>query len=129
MQFISGRVLIVGNNEVIHKDNYHFSTVILIIKKKMNGKMRNIAFECIGKLADEVLKLNKGEKIEVKYLITSTFRNNKWFTNLHAKDIFKIEDKPKNKNENQTELNILFYGNTLKEGTEGQENDTKGFIG
>jgi hypothetical protein len=92
-------------------------SVILVIKKKMNGKMRNIAFECVGKLAEEVSKLNSNEKIEVKYLITSAFRNQKWYTNLQAKEIFRIEKEPRDKNKYQ--LKIQGYDNTFEKSSEG----------
>jgi len=119
MQFISGRVLIVGNNQIIQRENYQFSSVIFVIKKKMDGKIRTIAFECVGKLADEVLKLNIGEKIEVKYLIVSSLRKDKWYTNLHAKEIFKYGERPKIKDVNQIQLNIKNYDDTFEESFEG----------
>ena len=119
MQFIIGRVVIVENNQIIRKDNYEFSSVIFVIKKRMNGKIRNIAFECIGKLADQVLKLRRDDKVEVKYLISSSYRKGRWFTNLHAKEIFKFEEKTKEaKNNNQFQLNID-YDNKVKKSFEG----------
>ena len=115
MQFVSGRIVFVGNNQVILKQDYSFSSVIFVIKKKMDGKIRNICFECIGKLADEVLKLRIDDKIEVKYLITSSLRNGNWYTNLKAKEVFKIEAIKKINNESQ--LKIQDY-DTLKKGFE-----------
>lgn len=105
MQFIVGRVVIIGNNEVIHRENYQFSSVIFVIKKKMDGVVRNICFECVGKLADEVLKLKKDDKVEVCYLIDSRMKGSKWYTNLKAKDVIKIE-KIKKKNESQLNIEI-----------------------
>jgi len=103
MQFIVGRVVIIGNNEVIQRENYQFSSVILIIKKKMDGVMRNICFECVGRLADEVLKLKKDDKVEVTYLIDSRLKGSKWYTNLKAKEVVKIE---KVKKQDESQLNI-----------------------
>jgi excinuclease UvrABC helicase subunit UvrB len=91
MQFITGRITYIGKKEVINKDNNQFSTIIFAIKKKMNKKIRNIAFECYGKLADEIEHFRLDEKIEVEYLIHSNkSKLGRWYTTLHAKSIEKV---------------------------------------
>jgi len=91
MQFITGRITFIGDKEVINKDNNQFSTIIFAIKKKMNKKIRNIAFECYGKLADEIEHFRLDEKIEVEYLIHSNnSKSGRWYTTLHAKSIEKV---------------------------------------
>ena len=104
MQFIVGKVVIVGKNEVVHKENYQFSSVILVIKKRMDGKVRNIAFDCFGKVADEVLKFKKDDKVAITYYITSNCKNEKWYVNLKEKEVMKVE-KIKKQDDN-TQLNI-----------------------
>jgi hypothetical protein len=51
----------------------------------------------------------------VTYLITSSLRNGNWYTNLKAKEVFKIEAIKKINNESQ--LKIQDY-DTLKKGFE-----------
>ena len=104
MEFITGRLVFVGNNQVVLKEDYSFSSVIFAIKKRMDGKIRNISFECIGKVADEVLKLRIDDKIEVKFFIASFLKNGKWYTNLRAKEIFKIEAIKKSEDESQLKI-------------------------
>jgi len=106
MQFITGRVVFIGNNRIIQKENYHFSSVIFVIKKKMSGKIRNICFECVGKVADFVLSLQKDDKVEIKYFIKSALRNDKWLTNLQAKEVFKIEQVKKNEEDSQLNIEL-----------------------
>lgn len=106
MEYIVGRVVFIGNNEIISKENYHFSSVIFAIKKRMNGKIRNISFECVGKVADEVLKLSKDDKVEVTYLIESKMRGSKWYTTLRAKEVVKIEKIIKQQDESQLNIGL-----------------------
>lgn len=95
MEFITGRIVIIGNNEVINKPDGSFSSLFLVIKKKMNKKVRNIAFKCYGKVADKVLKMRIDDKVEIKYFVYSNPRSgthghkasDKWFTTLQAKDV------------------------------------------
>lgn len=111
MQYITGRIVIVGEEKIIKKDNSSFSSVILLIKKKMNGKMRNIAFECFGKIAKKVLQMRIDDKVEVKYFIHShqpkntslESMKNYWFTILQAKDVEKVVVE---KSSNNNELNL-----------------------
>lgn len=103
MQNIVGRVVFIGNNNIVEKKDYSFSTVIFVIKKKMNGKIRNISFSCIGKIADEVLKYKKDDKVEVEFYIDSRMSKNRWFTDLKATSVFKIEKITKS---NESQLNM-----------------------
>lgn len=91
MQYITGRIGYIGEKEIINKDNNQFSTIIFAIKKKMNKKIRSIAFECYGKLADEIERFRLDDKIEVEYLIHSNkSKSGRWYTTLHAKSIEKV---------------------------------------
>jgi len=95
MQFIVGRIVIVGNNHVIKTDKGSFSSVILVIKKRMNGKFRNIAFKCYGKVADKVRSFRINDKLEIEFFIYSqSFKKNEgsgeyenWNTTLQAKAV------------------------------------------
>lgn len=103
MQFITGRIGYIGKKEVIIKDNGEFFTIIFAIKKKMNKKLRNIVFECYGKLAEQIEKMRIEDKVEVKYLIHSNLsKSGKWYTTLHAKSVEKVSTQ--NKNINQPKL-------------------------
>ena len=75
MQFISGRIVLVEEIEIINKDNNQFSSLTFVIKKKMNKKMRNISFKCYGKLADEINMLRINDKVNIEYLIISNKSN------------------------------------------------------
>ena len=91
MQFITGRIVFIGNNQIINKSDGNFSSVIFAIKKRMNKKPRNIAFKCYGKLADMVLKMRIDDKVEVEYLIDSRKSDTeKWWTNLQARGVERI---------------------------------------
>lgn len=91
MQFITGRINYIGQKEVINKNNSQFTILIFAINKKMNKKVRNIAFECYGKVADEIERLRLNDKIEVEYLIQSNkSKTGKWYTTLHAKSIDRV---------------------------------------
>lgn len=104
MQYITGRIIYIGEKEVINKNNNQFSTIIFSIKKKMNKKMRTIAFECYGKLADEIERFRIDEKIEVEYLIHSNkSKIGRWYTTLHAKSVEKVVSVKK-ENINQQKL-------------------------
>jgi hypothetical protein len=95
MEFITGRIVIVGDNRIITKKDGSFSSVIFVIKKKMNKKLRNIAFKCYGKVADKILGFRINDKIEVEYLISSTQSTNPkysgdWYTNLQAMSVERV---------------------------------------
>ena len=91
MQFITGRIILIGELVVINKDNNQFSSITFVIKKKMNKKMRNISFKCYGKLADEINALRINDKLKVEYLIISNkATTEKWYTTLQAKSIEQI---------------------------------------
>jgi len=102
MQFISGRISFIGEKNVVSKGDYSFFTLVFAIKKRMDDKKRHICFECAGKVAEKISKLNLDEKIEVKYLIDSTFKNGRWFTALKAKDVEVL-----NQNENKQSIQQL----------------------
>jgi|688.fasta_scaffold00340_13 hypothetical protein len=87
MQYITGRIVYIGKPEIISKNGYSFPVIVFAIKKRMDGAKRYISFECVGKLAEKISKLQKDEKIEVKYLINSSLRNEKWYTTLNAKEV------------------------------------------
>lgn len=104
MQFITGRIGYIGEKEIIIKNNDQFSKIIFAIKKKMNKKIRSIAFECYGKLADEIQRFRLDDKIEVEYLIHSNkAKTGRWYTTLHAKSVEKVIPI-KNENINQQKL-------------------------
>lgn len=104
MQFITGRIGYIGEKEIINKDNDQFSKIIFAIKKKMNKKIRIIAFECYGKLVDEIQRFRLDDKIEVEYLIQSNkSKTGRWYTTLHAKSVEKMT-LIKNENINQQKL-------------------------
>jgi hypothetical protein len=105
MQFIVGRVVIVGNKRQIVKGNESFSAINLVIKKKMNGKVRNIAFKCYGRVADKVANFRINDKVEVEYFIYSnqikSGQNNSisenWISTLQAKEVYKEENSKRKK--------------------------------
>lgn len=109
MQFITGRIVIIGDKKVISKDDGSFSSVVLIIKKKMKKKLRNIAFKCYGRLADEVVKLRINDRVEIEFLLDSKQSKNPqyadyWNTDLQAVSVDRVE---KLKNENNTQINFV----------------------
>ena len=96
MEYITGRVAFIGDKTVISKDNATFSKIILVIKKKQNNKLRNIAFECYGRIADYVSKLMLNDKVEIDYYINSNkSKNGSWYTSLHAKGVEKMISRKK----------------------------------
>jgi len=106
MQFITGRIVFIGNNQVIEKPDGSFSSVIFAIKKRMNKKPRNIAFKCYGKLADKVIVLRLDDKVEVEYLIDSKKSDSeRWWTNLQARGVERLITEKKDNNNSQ----LKFY--------------------
>jgi hypothetical protein len=106
VQFITGRIVFIGNNQVIKKPDGNFSSVIFAIKKRMNKKPRNIAFKCYGKLAEKLLDLRIDDKVEVEYLIDSKKSNtDSWWTNLQARGVERIITEKKDNNTSQ----LKFY--------------------
>jgi len=118
VQFITGRIVIVGNNQEIKTENGSFSSVILVIKKRMNKKVRNIAFKCYGKIAEQVLNYRMNDKIEIEYFLYSNQTINlstgdSWFTTLQVKSVERIPNKTKK--EKDSEINFdNYYGNKIK---------------
>lgn len=112
MQYITGRIVILENKKEINKPDGSFLSLILVIKKKMNGKLRNIAFKCYGRVAEKVCKLRMNDKVEIEYFIYSkpTEANIErggdkvWFTNLQAKNVDRVESTTKN--DNNAKLNF-----------------------
>lgn len=111
MEFITGRIVIVGNKEVINTENGSFLSVILVIKKRMNKKLRNIAFKCYGKLAEKVDEFRVNDKVEVEYFIQSNQnkKTGRWHTDLQAKSVEKIVIQKEN--ESQLKINQDVTGN------------------
>jgi hypothetical protein len=108
MQFITGRVVIVGNKYEINKPDGSFSAIILVIKKRMNKKARNIAVKCYGKVADFVSTLNINDKVEIEYFIYSNKKtgvDDVWMTTLQAKSVIKIPTGKKNNSDSELKFN------------------------
>ncbi len=105
MEYITGRISFIGEINVVYKNNDSFSKLVLVIRKKVDKKNRNIAFECYGRLADKIAKESRiNDKVEVDYIIQSNMgKNNVWYTNLIAKSVEKLFVKKK-QDINQTEL-------------------------
>jgi len=112
MQSITGRLVYIGNKSLVTKADYQFSQIFFAIKKRMNGKVRNICFEASGRYADDISRMRVGDKVDVGYIINSFLKNEKWYTFLIAKDVYKI-DLPKKSND-ETQLN-LGYDTTKKD--------------
>lgn len=125
MQFITGRIGFIGQKGVIKKDNLDFSYLDFVIKKRMNKKPRNIAFRCYGRMVNEILALRLDDKIEVEYFIDSNqSKNNKWYTNLHAKRFEKII-KLKKENNNQLKINRDGEDDTFKKNSFIEKNESE----
>lgn len=103
MQFITGRIVTIENKGYITTVNGDFLSLFFVITKRMDKKKRNIGFNCYGKLAEKVSTYNLKDKVEVQYIIDTNKYNDKWFTNLKAKTVDRVIDKPK-KNYNQIKL-------------------------
>jgi hypothetical protein len=132
MEFITGRVVIIGNKALIKTADSEFSCVVLVIKKRMRKKLRNIAFRCYGRLADRVTNLRVNDKIEVEFFISSNQSKNpsisdKWYTELHAVNVDKVLPKQTN---DEAQLKLQEHGDdTFKESTRSEEDDAEGTSG
>jgi len=104
MQFIKGRLAIIENNGYVTTENGDFLSLFIIITKVMDKKKRTIGFNCFGKVAEKVLTLNTNDRVEIEYLIDTKKYNNKWYTNLKAKHIDKVNLTPKTVDINQQSL-------------------------
>lgn len=110
MEFITGRVVIVGNNKNVTVKDRAFTSRVLVITKRMNKKKRNIAFMCYGKVSELVATLRKDDKVEITYFLSSNpaspseLEETKWYTTLIAKSVEKVVVEKK-VNELQMKIN------------------------
>lgn len=89
MEYIKGRINFIGEISIIEKGGDSFPKLVFVIRKKIDKKDRNIAFECFGKLAERIRKEYRiDDKIEIEFIIQSNVsKNGTWFTNLIAKEV------------------------------------------
>lgn len=95
MQYITGRIVIVGDNEVVTKKGKSFSSVFLVIKKRTRNKVRNMAYKCYGRLAEKAKTFNINDKVEIEYFSESIKSKNprfinEWFTKNNVVGLEKI---------------------------------------
>jgi hypothetical protein len=92
MEYIKGRISFIGDLTLIEKNGDSFGKLIFVIRKKIDKKPRDIAFECYGKLAEKISKEYRlNDKVEVEYIIQSNVsKSGIWFTNLIAKFVDKV---------------------------------------
>ena len=99
MQHITGRISVVEAMRTIQKSEGSFSATVIVLKKKMRKKFRNIAFNCYGRVADEAVKFMQNDKVSIEFLIDSKHyshaKGSGWNTNLQATEIERFVPKPK----------------------------------
>ncbi len=104
VEYIKGRINFIGEISIVEKVDNSFPKLVFVIRKKIDRKYRNIAFECFGKLAEKIKREYRiDDKIEVEYIIQSnSSKNGTWFTNLLAKDVNRaIVNNKKNMNQDK----------------------------
>jgi hypothetical protein len=95
---ITGRILTI--NEISKK------SAQIVIKKTIKGKLSPIAIDVFGlwKEKADKMKLKKNDKIGGRLYIKSRLWKNKWYNDLFFNEIFLIEDKKKQDNNNKEDL-------------------------
>lgn len=97
---ITGRIMTIAT--INNKSSY------VVIKKKIKGKDTPIAIQVFGYWNDKMkeLKLNVNEKIRGTAYLKSTLYKGKWYTDVYFREILKVEDNKKGK-----EQSLLFKEN------------------
>jgi hypothetical protein len=115
---------IVGRILTINKISEKVSQVI--IKKQVRGKQTPIAFATFGycKSKMEALNLNKGEKVQIKFVIKSNYYKEKFYTDVTLEEIKRYEPKPKYNPQITTKPeHELFYEGDQEIGSGGISNN------
>ena len=105
MLIITGKIVMIKSKEIVKSSEDKFMNVTLVIVKQMKKVKRNICFQSYGKIALEILKFRKGDKIRIWFTIDSILKGDNWYHNLKAVEVEKCLKENKEQN-NSYKLNF-----------------------